>query len=1057
VGGKIMILSVNKGFSKAISVLMSVILMLTAFLLLFGNSPTVHASIQATYYVSPNGNNSNPGTEALPFRTIEKARDVVSLINGNMTGDIIIKLKGGRYEISDTIVFDANNSGTNGYHIIYQNYSNEAPIIDGGIVISGWTNEGNGIYSASVPSGMTFRQLYVDGNRGIRSRQPNAGTYGAPVQSDFYQTAGVNTTNKILKINKGQISNWGNLNVSDNSVEMVILRSYIQTRLRIESYTTDASYAYVVPREYDRTDAFKFGAPFESSSYFMENAFEFLDAEGEWFLDTSQNKLFYKPRAGENLASVQVIAPKVERLLEINGASYIKFFGLSIQHSTWLDPTYTGYTQRQGGLHFHDNPNEPQLYSNSGAKVNHTNGSAVYLKNAHHIQFERNLFKHLGSNGINYDIGTHDNYVLGNVFYEMADTAIVLGMAEEDEPLPGEGNWHEIISNNYFYRMGMDYSGSMAMFATHVNGLLFEHNEIDGSPNLATNTGWGNRNYVQDSRRDIKIRYNKISNVAFLHRDSGGIHTKSNTPGGEIFENYITNMHYANINVGNSSPVAAIFLDTDTDNYRVEHNVLQNVTVQGVRMFQEGPDNISTNNNTQDQAVKDNARLEASYTDIKSYYNGGSIGGALSPSEPTPYPVPHSAFSPIAQYLFDFNAYDYTANGYNGTPLGSPSYSSTDKKEGTSSLSLDGINDYISLTSYAGNLPVGNSERTIAGWFKPSAASSQSFMSYGTDSTGRKISITADTTKVSVAVNGHDWGVSGLSLSGAWHHIAVVFPSGATSSNQFKIYLDGIEQSPSTLAGSPMTVNTGSTFAYIGRNTSGSEYYKGKLDEVLIYNKVLNQSEISQLADSTASALAEYQFENNTNDSSGHGYNGTPLGSPSYSSTDKKKGTSSISLDGINDYISLTSYAGNLPVGNSERTIAGWFKPSAASAQSFMSYGTDSTGRKISITADTTKLSVAVNGHERGVSGLSLSGAWHHIAVVFPSGATSSSQFKIYLDGIEQSLSTLAGSPMTVNTGSTFSYIGRNTSGTEYYNGKLDEVMIFNRALDNSEILLLAQ
>jgi|GEM_PF-1171599 len=1049
-----------KGFSKAVSVSMSILLVLAAFLLLFGNSTIVHASVQATYYVSPDGDDSNPGSEALPYRTIEKARDVVSQINGDMTGDIIINLMGGRYEIADTIVFDADDSGTNGWNIIYRNYPDEAPIIDGGIAISGWTDEGNGIYSASVPAGMKFRQLYVDGKRGIRARQPNQGTYGAPLQSDFYQLAGINTTNKTFKINKSQIANWGNLNVSDNSVEMVMLRTYTQTRLRIVSYTTDASYAYVVPRSYDREDAFTFAAPFQPSSYYMENAYEFLDAEGEWFLDTTQNKLFYKPRAGENLASVQVIAPRVERLLEIDGASYIKFFGLSIQHSTWVDPTYTGFVQRQGGLHFHDNPNEPQLHSNSGANVDYINGSAVYLKNTHHIQFERNLFKHLGGNGINYDIGTHDNYVLGNVFYEMADTAIVLGMAQEDVPLSGEGNWQENISNNYFYRMGMDYSGSMAMYASHVNGLLFEHNEIDGSPNLGVNAGWGNKTAVQSSRRDVKIRYNKISNVAFLHTDSAAIHVKSNTPGGEVFENYISNVHYSNINVGKGSmPVAAIYLDNKANNFRVVHNVLEKenalekVTVPFIKKNDVGPNNILKNNGSQDQAVKVNAGIEASYVDIKSYYNGGSIGGALSPSELTPHP----SSSPIAEYLFENDTDDSSGNSYNGTPFGSPTYSSTDMKEGTSSMSLDGIDDYISLTPYAANLPVGNSERTIAGWFKPSVASPQSFMSYGTDSSGSRLSITANTTKVSVAVNGHEWGVGGLSLGGQWHHIAVVFPGGATSSSQFKIYLDGTELASSTLAGSPKTVNTGSSFAYIGRSTSGTDYYNGKLDEVLIFNRALDNSEISQLAESPASAIALYQFEDNADDSSGNGYNGTPLGSPSYSSTDMMVGTSAILLDGTDDYISLTSYAGNLPIGNSERTIAGWFKPSVASAQSFLSYGTDSSGRRLSITADTTKVSVAVNGHEYGVSGLSLGGQWHHIAVVFPSGATSSSQFKIYLDGTERTSSTLAGSPKTVNTGSTYAYIGRNTSGTDYYNGLLDEVMIFNKALDDSEILLLAQ
>jgi hypothetical protein len=53
-------------------------------------APTpAHAAVQATYYVSPSGSDSNPGTLSQPFKTITKARNVVRTINNSMTGDII--------------------------------------------------------------------------------------------------------------------------------------------------------------------------------------------------------------------------------------------------------------------------------------------------------------------------------------------------------------------------------------------------------------------------------------------------------------------------------------------------------------------------------------------------------------------------------------------------------------------------------------------------------------------------------------------------------------------------------------------------------------------------------------------------------------------------------------------------------------------------------------------------------------------------------------------------------------------------------------------------------
>lgn len=132
----------------------------------------VFADTQATYYVSPSGNDSNPGTLSQPFQTIQKARDVVRTINSNMTGDIIIYLCGGTYTLTDTLNLDQSDSGTNGYNIIYQNYPGENPIISSETQITGWSlyDAAKSIYKATVPSSLDTRQLYVDGVRAVRAK-----------------------------------------------------------------------------------------------------------------------------------------------------------------------------------------------------------------------------------------------------------------------------------------------------------------------------------------------------------------------------------------------------------------------------------------------------------------------------------------------------------------------------------------------------------------------------------------------------------------------------------------------------------------------------------------------------------------------------------------------------------------------------------------------------------------------------------------------------------------------------------------------------------------------
>ena len=72
------------------------------------------------YYVAPDGKDSNPGTELLPWRTIQKAASTL------VAGDTVY-IKNGVYH--ETVV--PANSGAAGNYITYSAYPGHSPIIDG--------------------------------------------------------------------------------------------------------------------------------------------------------------------------------------------------------------------------------------------------------------------------------------------------------------------------------------------------------------------------------------------------------------------------------------------------------------------------------------------------------------------------------------------------------------------------------------------------------------------------------------------------------------------------------------------------------------------------------------------------------------------------------------------------------------------------------------------------------------------------------------------------------------------------------------------------------------
>jgi hypothetical protein len=88
-------------------------------------------------YVSPTGDDANPGTITSPLKTLDRARLVVRANKGSMGADIHVYLRAGRYELAAPLVFDAGDSGTNESYINYMAYDGEQPVVSGGKMVTG--------------------------------------------------------------------------------------------------------------------------------------------------------------------------------------------------------------------------------------------------------------------------------------------------------------------------------------------------------------------------------------------------------------------------------------------------------------------------------------------------------------------------------------------------------------------------------------------------------------------------------------------------------------------------------------------------------------------------------------------------------------------------------------------------------------------------------------------------------------------------------------------------------------------------------------------------------
>src|SRR5207248_4247931 len=78
-----------------------------------------HAATVGDVYVSPTGDDGNPGSRAAPVRTLQRAQALVRGLNQNMSADVTVVLEDGFYRLTQPLSLTAADSGTNGHNVVW--------------------------------------------------------------------------------------------------------------------------------------------------------------------------------------------------------------------------------------------------------------------------------------------------------------------------------------------------------------------------------------------------------------------------------------------------------------------------------------------------------------------------------------------------------------------------------------------------------------------------------------------------------------------------------------------------------------------------------------------------------------------------------------------------------------------------------------------------------------------------------------------------------------------------------------------------------------------------
>jgi hypothetical protein len=371
-----------------------------------------------------------------------------------------------------------------------------------------------------------------------------------------------------------------------------------------------------------------------------------------------------------------------------------------------------------------------------------------------------------------------------------------------------------------------------------------------------------------------------------------------------------------------------------------------------------------------------------------------------------------------AVYNGESNAND-SFGSRNGTPMGGLTY--TTGKIGQA-FNFNGSTSYVDMGDV---MDVGTSSWSYSMWFnatnafftqtvfgKTIAAGVRGRIWAQIDNNKLVMGFDADATNVIIVET------PALSvLANTWYHVVFVLDR----NDKLKLYLNGSLVSLTTTNGtnnlipySATNYNTNNPFrigAYTASdNTTAIGFYSGKIDEFNIWNRVLTQSEITDLYNSGNGSqyVTDSFYKPTTNDALGT-YNGTPMGGLTY--TTGKIGQA-FQFNGTNSYVSLPNSSGQFNF-TGDFSVSMWFRSSNLSTSRYVignykaggSYGY---GWVLYYTgAGGFAFDVRNNNSINQVTKLLplLTNTWYHVVAVRKMGQIH----KLYINGVDQSATQTEG------------------------------------------------
>ena len=531
--------------------------------------------------VAPDGDDNNAGTLAAPLKTIEKAKE--KLKENSSDNAVTVWFREGTYFIEDCIEFTADDRS----NVLYRSYPGEEVSFTGAKEISGNWSETviNGVAAFVTDVEINsdedyFRSLFKGNKRLSRSNYPKEGVLKVAAEpkddEKIISTWDANffVHSPVFYAYTEDLTDFAN----PTDIDVKLMHFWCEDLMPV--YSIDTETGRIVTR---KSTAMKTRV---DDNYILENVKEALSLPGEWYLDRSEDKLYYIPEEGDTVENTVLYAGMTEQLLIMNGADNIFFQGINFEKTDWnhVNGTHTG------------NPLDPsgELYKIIEYGTEHPQAAyevpaAIYVAGSSRIDFTDCRFENISYSAVKFDKGAKDCNITSSMFNEIGGNAVFI---HGDYVVPATTQRIDIIDCHIGY-YGRIFNNAIGILLTHAYDCELSNNEIHDGWYTGISSGWS-WGYAEHPTNKIIIKDNLIYNIgnAWLS-DMGGIYTLGVQPDSVISGNIIHNVGCDEGAYGYGG--WGIYLDEGTSGMLVENNLVYDCSSQTFHQHY-GKDNIVRNN-----------------------------------------------------------------------------------------------------------------------------------------------------------------------------------------------------------------------------------------------------------------------------------------------------------------------------------------------------------------------------------------------------------------------------------------------------------------------------